>query len=77
MTYREMYDHIFGPDAKAVSRIARIKTLAQFLYTDRRQEASYSKEDAVWEALELYEDMCGKYFDPTHQQFEDICSSIN
>ena len=76
MSYREMYDHVFGPETKAVSRLDKIKTLAQFLFAERKQDAAYSKEDAAWEALELYEDMCGLYFDPTHAQFESICNSI-
>lgn len=77
MSYRELYDHVFGPDAPPASPLNKIKTLAQLLYNDGKNDSSYTKGDAVWEALERYEDMTGAYYDPTHEEYEDIRNSIH
>lgn len=72
MTYREMYDEVFDRSKAPTSRFEKVKGLAQLIFSDRKNESGYTKEDAVWEALERYEDMSGNYFDPTHEQFEAI-----
>lgn len=73
--YGEMWDEAFA-SGKYLTRTAKITKLAQMLYSSRESD-DYSKDDAVWEALERYEDMSGCYMDPTHEQFEDFKLSIH
>lgn len=75
MTYREIWDnvqinHIEGAK-ETTSHIAQL--VYGYGYGD---EESPSKEDAVWIALELYEDMTGRFYDPTHEEFDEIVSQI-
>lgn len=75
MTYREMYDDVME-SGKYNSHLQKIKRLAQLIFANHRADPLYKKSDAVWEALEKYEDMSGCYFDPTFAQFDDIVASI-
>ena len=73
--HREMWNEVFE-SGKYLTRTAKITKLAQMLYSSRDSD-DYSKDDAVWEALEKYEDMSGFYMDPTHEQFENFKLSIH
>lgn len=75
MTYREMYDEVFEKNGD-LPRFKKICLLAQLVYANHRNDAEYTKDDAVWEALEKYEDMSGYWLDPTHEEFDQIKSEI-
>lgn len=74
MTYRELYDEVIesgnylGPEGK-------IKALANLIYQGKFDGVE-TKDEAVWDALERYEDMTGFTFDPNEEEFEDFKSSI-
>ena len=72
--YSYVYDQVFGSsEYSGASKIVKVKAIAQYIYArDRTQE----KEDRVWQALEWYEDMTGCWFDPTHEQFDEIVYSV-
>ena len=72
--YSYVYDQVFGSsEYSGASKIVKVKAIAQYVYAhDRTQE----KEDCVWQALEWYEDMTGCWFDPTHEEFDEIVYSI-
>lgn len=74
MTYKDLYENVIE-SGKYLTRMERIKALAQLIFTTRF-DAVESKEDAVWAALERYEDMTGRFYDPTQEEFDDIVSSI-
>lgn len=75
MTHREMYDIVFEENAD-LPAFGKVKLLAQLIYRDRKDEDGFTKDDAVWVALEKYEEMCGRWIDPTHEQFDEIKCSI-
>lgn len=74
MTYRELYDEVIesgnylGPERK-------IKALANLIYHSNFDGVE-NKDEAVWDALERYEDMTGFTFDPTEEDFEDFKYAI-
>lgn len=74
MTYRELYDEViesgkyFGPKKK-------IAALANLIYQSKFDDAE-SKDEAVWVALERYEDMTGEFFSPTVEDFEEFKLAI-
>lgn len=72
MTYREMFDDVVMSGAYPGS-MNKVKRLAQLIYANDR---SQNKAGCVWEALERYEDMTGRYMDPTEEQFDEILYSI-
>ena len=72
MTYREMYDNVVM-SGKYPSGMAKVKQLAQLIYANDR---TADKEDCVVAALEHYENMTGRYLDPTHEEWESIRDSI-
>ena len=71
-THKDMFDEVLQ-SGKYTSRIAAIKALAQLIYSNDRAQ---SKTDCAWEALEKYESMTGYYFDPTHDQLDEIANSV-
>lgn len=74
MTYREMFDEVVM-SGKYRTQMEKIKVLAQRIYCNGFDGAE-TKADAVWAALERYEDMTGRPFDPTQDQFDEIEASI-
>lgn len=55
------------------SRDKKLSRLAQAVYA---KDKTQSKEDCVWQALELYEDMTGAFIDPTQEQFDALAAAI-
>lgn len=51
----------------------KLSRLAQAVYAKDR---TWGKEDCVWQALEMYEDMTGTFIDPTQEQLDDLVGSI-
>lgn len=74
MTYKDLYENVIE-SGKYRTRMERIKALAQLIFTTRFDDVE-SQEDAVWAALERYEDMTGCFCDPTQEEFDDIVRSI-
>ena len=74
MTYRELYDEVIesgnylGPEGK-------IKALANLIYHSKFDGVE-TKDEAVWDALERYEDMTGFTFDPTEEECEEFKYAI-
>lgn len=75
MTHREMYDEVFEKNGH-LPQFQKICLLAQLVYANHHSDSEYTKDDAVWEALEKYEDMSGCWFDPTHEEFDRIKLAI-
>lgn len=72
--YTYVYNQVFASDKYAwASKMEKVKALAQYAYNKDRTQ---SKEDCVRQALEWYEDMTAGWFDPTHEQFDEIVCSI-
>ena len=72
--YGYVFSEVFQSEKyTGASKINKIKAIAQLVFAKDRTQ---NKEDCVWQALEWYEDMSGVFFDPTHEQFEEICCSI-
>lgn len=72
--YGYVFSEVFQSGKYAgASKINKIKAIAQLIFAKDRTQG---KEDCIWQALEWYEDMTGIFFDPTHEQFEDIRYSI-
>ena len=52
----------------------KIKRIAQILYANNKH--THGKEECAMWALEMYEEMTGRYIDPTVDELEDITNSI-
>lgn len=74
MTYREMFDEVVM-SGKYHTQMEKVKKLARLIYRTGFDGAE-TKTDAVWAALEQCEDMTGRPFDPTQDQFDEIEASI-
>lgn len=74
MTYRDLYDEVIM-SGKYRSTPEKIKALAQRIYHSGFDGVE-TKSEAVWDALEQYEDMTGHFFDPTQDQFDSFEASI-
>lgn len=74
MTYRELYDEVIE-SGKYLSPEGKIKALANLIYQSKFDGVE-TKDEAVWDALERYEDMTGFTFDPTEEEFEDFKYAI-
>ena len=84
MTYKELYRLVIKPGEDfQVNELYpttedKITGLAQFIYSYGYEDDRYmSKEDAFWTACELYEDMTGRYFDPTQEEYDGIIDKIS
>lgn len=71
-THREMFDEVVM-SGKYPGALAKIERLAQLIYAN---DCTMSKKDCAAWALEKYEEMTGRFFDPTQEQFDDIVDSI-
>lgn len=74
MTYRELYDEVIE-SGNYVGPKGKIKALANLIYQSKFDGVE-TKDEAVWDALERYEDMTGLSFDPTEEEFEDFKYAI-
>lgn len=72
MTYRDMFEDVVQ-SGKYTGAVEKVKRLTQLIFANDRTQ---NKADCAWEALEQYESMTGRYFDPTQDQFDDIVFSI-
>ena len=70
MTYREKYDEVIT-SGKHKGQKAKLEALAKINFSE-----SLTREEAVWQALEDYENMTGIYIDPTQDDFDDLVASI-
>ena len=74
MTYRDLFDEVIM-SGKYRSTLEKIKVLAQLIYRNSFDGVE-TTDEAVWDALERYEDMTGRIFDPTQEQFDCIKAAI-
>lgn len=75
MTYKEIYNAVCRYSKG--SRMENVAYIAQLVYTHGyRSDKCMTKRDAVFTALEIYEDMTGYYYDPTHEEYDDIVAAI-
>mgnify|MGYP004469541171 FL=1 len=74
MTYRELYDEVIE-SGNYLGSEGKIKALANLIYHSK-VDGVETKDEAVWDALERYEDMTGFTFDPTEDEFEDFKYAI-
>lgn len=74
MTYRDLFDEVIM-SGKYRGTTEKIKALAQLIYRNAFDSVE-TKSEAVWDALERYEDMTVRFFDPTQDQFDSIEASI-
>lgn len=75
-TYNDIYDKVMRNN-ETQGKLSKIKKMAQLIYSrGYGTELNPSKNDAVYIALELYEEMTGTYYDPTLDEFDDIVDSI-
>jgi hypothetical protein len=72
MKYSERYEKVIA-SGEYHGRKEKIIALAKIHYSEDRTQ---KKSDCIWQALEDYEDMTGNFYDPTHEEFEDIEISI-
>lgn len=75
ITYRDRFDIVFGDSGnpKPNTRKGKVELLAQIIYACDR---SRDKEDCLVQALEEYECMTGRFWDPTKAEYDDMLASI-
>lgn len=74
MSYRDLYDEVIT-SGKYRGTMEKIEALAQLIYRHSFDGVETTTE-AVWDALERFEDMTGRTFDPTQEQFDCIEAAI-
>lgn len=75
MTYKDIY-RIVIESGNFPGANKKVKAIAQLVYASGFRGCE-SKEDAVWIALEMLEEMTGIWeYDPSHAEFDDIIYSI-
>lgn len=78
MTYKEIYSSVFADDQVYRTTKERITGIAKLVFRHGYKDfADMTKEDAFWLACELYEDMTGRYFDPTNEEYEQMLTEIH
>lgn len=76
LSYREIYDKVI-PNRDYETKIDRVTAIAQLCYARGYKDYQpETKKDAVFLALELYEDMTGVFWDPTFDEFDEIVDRI-
>lgn len=88
MTYKELYQIATNPAADTDPGIVlgepnftnwkqNVANMAQFIYSyGYKDQRFFDKEEALWTAFELYEDMTGMFIDPTTEEFDDMVDRI-
>ena len=71
-SYKDIYDNVFA-SGKYQGRNAKIEQIAQLVFANDRTQ---SREEAVWQALEHFESMCGDWFDPIQEEFNSFVDSV-
>ena len=74
MRYKAMYDEVIA-SGKYHGKKQTTEALAQLAYA-YKYDAVEKKSDAVWAALELFEEMTGFWWDPTQDEFDDMVAGI-
>lgn len=78
ITYREIYDAVIGRGDFYPTVNDKIVAIAQFCYSYGYGNNRFmSKEDALWLALELFEEMTGIFKDPSQDEFDDMVYDIS
>ena len=84
MKYREIYSIVIADEQSGVAnpryRTPKEKVTAiwQLVFSHGyKEETNLTKEDAYWLACELYEDMTGRYFDATEEEYEQMLREIH
>lgn len=84
MTYREIYSIIIADEQSGITNLRyptakdKITGISQLVFRHGyKGETNMTKADAFWLACELYEDMTGRYFDPTNDEYERMLSEIH
>lgn len=77
LTYKDLWQLVGSRPDKFPTPRAMVKELAQFIYSyGYKQDKFLSKRDSIFIALELYEQMTGRFWDPTQDEFDDIEGGI-
>lgn len=76
MTYRELYDRVIeNPDYRGMTE--KVAEMAQLIYSyGYKADRFVTPDDAIWIALELFEEMTGAYWDITHDELDDLRDKI-
>ena len=72
--FKDRYFEIFeSRENRFSSRKDKVERLAQLIYANDRTR---NKEDCLVQALEEFELMSGSYWDPTHDEYDEVLASI-
>lgn len=76
MNYQSYFSQVYEQvieSGRYIGELEKVSAIAHLIYAKGRRR---DKMECVWQALEWYEAMTGRLFDPTKEQLDDIVLSI-